>query len=475
MKTIHYVSAPAGSGKTHNLVQHAVDEARAHRKVLIAQPTKELIRQTRDRIRKLDPTVSVRAIYGTPSDPYAVAKVQDHLTNTVPNQGEVLLITHVALKRISGVNRRFWDLVIDEIPNVFGHEPLQIAVTHHHITPHLKTTQIVPGILSLDPGNRNALEALLANPTKDQNIATFAPLLGAVLDDKVLVCVAEDRYDDLLNNPSTIGHMDFFTVLKDSFVDGFNSVAIMGANAESSELFVVWNALLNIDFKPHPTLGKSLLYSTHGNGHRLTISYLFDKGWSKTYASSAEDETSVLDRVQEVVRHFMSGRRFLWQANKSAGDAFFAPADRLDHVAHGQDKPELRSCHAVVLLAAVNRRPAAYRFLDLIGVDSTKAHTMLTYHHEYQAMMRCSLREPAATAPVDVVVASRGSAEWLAEQFPGARIMKLDHDIEERRPVGRPAKPTALSSTERSRLSRERAKAKREADRAEWAKRSGRI
>ena len=49
MDTFYYQPGPAGSGKTYQLAHWAIERAAANEKVLIAQPTKELIRRSEER------------------------------------------------------------------------------------------------------------------------------------------------------------------------------------------------------------------------------------------------------------------------------------------------------------------------------------------------------------------------------------------------------------------------------------------
>lgn len=466
MRTISYVSAPAGSGKTYGLAHHSVSEAKAHRKVLIAQPTKRLIRQTAQQIRAIDPSISVTAIYGKNPHDYPVRKVHDHIENAAANNGEVLLITHETLKRLNKANRRFWHLYVDEIPGVFNPITLKIALTHEHVTPYLEESELVPGISVITAKETARIEELIANPTGDQNIASFNRLLTAVLDPNQLVCIRTESYRDLLTNPFTTGHMDFFSILTVGFVDGFADVTFMGAHAEHSELVAIWSKMLPVTFAQHPALSKSLRYSVHENGHRLKLTYLFDQ-WSKSYSQTTDDEGTVLDRVRAAITPYMDGRRFLWQVNSEIGDAFFDPRDKLPHKTEGLHEDTFTSRHNVVLLSALNRSDADYKFLELLGIDRTLADITLGYQSDYQTMMRCSLRDPDAIAPVEVVVPTKGSAEWIAGHFPGCTVTQLEHGLSGPKPRGRPKKPNTLLNKDRKHNSLERKKAREAAARGE--------
>jgi hypothetical protein len=78
-------------------------------------------------------------------------------------------------------------------------------------------------------------------------------------------------------------------------------------------------------------------------------------------------------------------------------------------------------------------------------------------------MMRCSLRDPGAVAPVTVVLMSRDTAEWLSEKFPNSTVEKLDFALDGPRKVGRKPKPDKKTQAQKQRDYRQRANAKKAA------------
>lgn len=448
MTTIYYVSAPAGSGKTFGLSHHAVDLAKKHEKLIIAQPTHKLIQQTKRQIAQIDSTIQVATIYGQ----HALSKIEAHIASATPHHGEVLIITHEALKRLSSNNRRHWHLVVDEVPAVFVHMPYQIARTHHIVTDYIIATEELfegSGVNVVNVGNPTKVEELIINETEDQNIAAFSPLMNAIQDDHKLVCVGADSYADLLSNPSTHGHIDFFSILLPSFVAGFKSTTFMAANFRDTELYILWQTILDVEWLEHPSIGQYLLYQTHQNGNRLTINYLIDRNWSLNHAGRGDGDETNLTRAAAFIEQYLNGREYLWHANTDADRELFQSRYRLDSVIHGIDREDYRGIHNVVLISALNHRTPAYKFLSLLGISSERAQQMLAYQTEYQTLMRCSLRDPKAVQPVTVVVMSRGSAEWLQNLFSGSTVQKLDSPIAEPRGVGRPKKEKPLTGAER--------------------------
>lgn len=463
MTTFFYQPGPAGSGKTRQLAHWAVERAAKNQKVLIAQPTKELIRETAAQIRKLNPEIVMKPLYGVRTNDRVTSRVLEYMTNSAPHHGDVLLVTHETLKRLPPNMRTHWHMVCDEVPAVLEHIDLRIAKTHRIVTDHIDASdEIAPGLLALKVGNRAGLENVAANPSEDQNVGSFNRLVASLLADDQQVFMTTDQWNDLTGNPNHTGHVDFFSVLLPEFVKEYASTTFMGANIQETEMFVIWSAIQNINWQLHPELGSKLRYQTHENGSRLTIGYLFDGRLSKRFLGNEDEEgNTVFDDVANYVSRYYANTPFLWQANKDAMPAGFDFTMRLPGVAHGLDKQAWKQVHNVALLSAVNRKSAAYGFLHRLGISSEQAQATLSYQNDYQAMMRCSLRDPDAIADVRVIVGSKDGAEWIKARFPDASVVALDHGIAQPKASGRPTGSTrgGLTSTERSQKRRAEKKA----------------
>lgn len=467
MKTrIYYVSAPAGSGKTHRLEQYAATmTSSGKRKILIAQPTKELIQQTANRISNLYPGIAVHTIYSSSSGDSVLPRIERHMAHAERAKGQVLLITHEALKRLPPAHRIHWDLIVDEIPAVFGCIPLKIVDTHRYLTDHLALEDLAAGIsaVKIADGHGADVEALKRNDSDDELLEHFQRIATHLLDDNRTVMVETAAYRDLIEGRKSIGEVNFFSLLRSEFVAGFESVTFMGANALETELFVLWGALDDVEFRQHPILSKGLRYDRHQNGNRLTIHYLFEQQWSISRSLKVGNEMgpTLLESVGHYIERFFSGQRFLWVANKSADMRMFNQNDRLPPVSHGLNKPHFMNCHAVASTIALVHDNASAKFLGMLGLTKQQIRTIICYQSEYQAIMRCSLRDPEAIAPVTIIVPSRDSAEWIASKFDGCLVSKLDTGLDwERRKAGRPKAVRAMSGAERARKCRERKKLK---------------
>jgi len=118
----HYVSAPAGSGKTHSAVRFAVDRARLGDKVMIAQPSKRCIAEWFARTRAYTEGLPGFAVPVSRFDGdvcaagQIVRSIAEHMENT-GSGGEVMFLTHASLMRIADHHQAGnWHLIVDEIP-----------------------------------------------------------------------------------------------------------------------------------------------------------------------------------------------------------------------------------------------------------------------------------------------------------------------------------------------------------------------
>lgn len=442
----YYVSAPAGSGKTWALAAHAVDLATNNQKVLIVQPTRQLIRETASEIRRNNPQTPMKTIISTAmGNSRVLARVIEYIQNSAPGKGDVLLISHDILEKLPDTHRQFWHVFVDEMPSGFKPHHLQIAVTHAHVTAHLSADHELTGdAMEVQAASEGALRLLAKNEDGDAGLDVFHDLANDVLNPNKFVLVNRHNYARLIAPTGKDKVTSFFAILQPGFLKAFASVTIMGANLEETELYLLWEKLLSVNWIKHPLLSKKLRYSHHENGSRLTIKYLIDGNWSKYHAALPHDGMTILDTVTETMEREL-GPDFLWQANKDVDDNQFTNGIRLPGKAHGQNRPRFMSCHNVALASALNHKKAASDFLKLINFTAEEIKTVLQYQNEYQAMMRCSLRDRDATAPVTVFVVSKGSADWLAARFPGCKVEKVENDLPEPGSVG--PKPTGNRKT----------------------------
>lgn len=460
------VSAPAGSGKTYAAIGHAIQLAQNGQKVLIAQPSIPLITQTEADLRAHPGNVQVEKIVsqpGTYNKTSVLARILDHMQKTDPFKGEVLLISQEALGRLPDAYRKHWHLIVDELPQAFTSHEMNMAKSHAFVTSHLKLddalSAAIPDVMVVEASDVGALRDLSENKTKDRAFALFKDLVDDVLNEDKLVCVNAADYAELVSGSGKRRDISFYSFQKSEYVKGFQSVTMMGANFDDTEIAHIWSRLDSVEWKPHPVIGQNLRYQTHTNGHRLTIKYLIQGNWSQAFADKPHENAIILDAVCTVMEQEL-GDDFLWQSNKKHEDRVFEEGVKLPQVVHGINHPKFVKRHGVALVKAINHSSGSAAFLKAIGFTAEELKVTVQYQNEYQAMMRCSLRDPRATEPVTVCVVSEGSAKWLQARFPGSTVKQVVSLIPEPGTVGAPKKAVTKSGAERKWDTVERSKAR---------------
>ncbi|WP_156167100.1 DEAD/DEAH box helicase family protein [Sphingomonas sp. Ag1] len=438
--TFYSVSAPAGSGKTFSLVRHALLLAQNHQKVLIAQPTKLLIDQTERDLLAHNGNVKVTKIVS--STGYASASVNarivGHMAQATQGQDEILLVSHVALAQLPNAYRQFWNLFVDEVPGAFTAHKLNIRKSHGYITQHITLdADLVPGIPVVSASDVGALRALAQNSSQDDAIAVFKKLADDILNPDKVVCVQYDAYNNLLTGAGKAKEIHFFAFQKSDFVQGYASTTIMGANFDDTELAKIWEKVDSINWKPHPVINGNLRYKHHTNGRRLTIKYVISGNWSQEFGKKSHNGSSVLQSIANLMTDEL-GEDFLWQSNKKDEDYLFDEGLKLPQNTQGLNRKAFQRTHGVALVKAINHSTGPAAFLKAIGLTDEELKITLQYQNEYQAMMRCSLREPNAKEDVTVCVVSEGSARWLAARFPNCNVEQIKSDIPEPKLRGNP-------------------------------------
>ena len=438
------VSGLCGSAKTHSATRWAHHTARWGAKVLIAQPSKKLVDQTLADLRTLGGAVPSRAVHeGTCDGP--VRTLVRH-TEEALDGGEVLIATQAALARMpyfQGADR--WDLVLDEIPDAVWERNLEVpesAQTFRALfADHVEAVPEDALYYRLTPrsGGRAALERLARNERRDEVWALFSDFAGKVASDHWEVHVLQAQWARMVDGEGE--RLLAFAVLQPSVFEGYRSVTVLGACFEESLLARLWAG--QVRFVEREGIAKGLRYREHTNGSALDIRYLFDADWSKRARDGRIEvggrSIAVREYVRDTVQAEFGAGPFLWMANNDIGnDLFGGGAVRLSGKCHGQNG--FQHVHDVAVLSAINPSSAFFEFMRTRGIDPEEVKTALYRQAVYQAVMRCSLRNPEDRHRKRVVVVDRATAEWLAGLFPGSRVSPLGEAVGALggRKIGRP-------------------------------------
>lgn len=276
-----------------------------------------------------------------------------------------------------------------------------------------------------------SLAKIARNAHGDDVLKLFGPLAHRITSDHWAVYADQGQFERLRRGEKNGAVLSTFSLLKPSAMQGFASVTVASACIGDTMWFRLWTAL-GAPMKPvGERLRRTLRYAQHPHGERIAIYYAAEEAWSKTYRDRlvADRETGgtfrLIERVRQATLALLTEQPFLWMGNVDLDDAFFGTprAKRLPNTPHGLNT--FQGVHDVVVLSALNPPPQHFGFLESYGISGDEVRTAHYRTAVYQAVMRCSIRNPADPTPKRVVVMDRETAEWLAALFPGAATEPL--------------------------------------------------
>lgn len=273
-----------------------------------------------------------------------------------------------------------------------------------------------------------SLQSIARNVHGDDLLKVLGPLTHRITSAHFEVHADQSQYARLLAGGKQDCTLRTYSLLKPTIFSGFKDVIVASACMKDTMFHRLFTAQ-GIVLKPITGgLASELRYQSHEHGDRITICYASDEAWSKRFRDRPLDgvSTTVLDQVRTAVGGFLGDEPFAWMGNTDLPDDFFpqAGAVRLPNTPHGLN--EFQHLHAVVVLSALNPPPVHFHFMEGLGISGDEVRTAHYRTAAYQAMMRCSVRNPADTTHKGIVVMDRDTAEWLADLFPGAEVQPLD-------------------------------------------------
>jgi hypothetical protein len=452
--TIKFCSAPPGSGKTHEISNRARNLAEGFNRVLILQPTRDLLGNTA--AKEIHPFRCQIFHKGTVEGSVAKA-LADYVAEVPDDIQEVVLATHQVLPHIKYfANKDKWHVLIDEDLQVVRYDKHEIPRTHDLITKYLAVRSVnsICGVIEVI--DRAAVEEIAKNEDDDAILETLAGTCRILLNLYWDCYVNIEQYECLRRGEG--GFLAVHSILKPEVLDGFASVFMASANFEDSQVFKVWGQQ-SVEFKPDLEFGKKLQYTEHPNGDLVTIYYVTDTQWSRRRREVVlDDGSTILERMIKAAKEQFPSGRFLWHANKAVTESpFEPPARRLPNKPHGLNV--FADYDDIVFLSSLNPTTDHFRFLkEQYGIEGDEVRGFAYLAAAYQAIMRTSIRDPESLTLKRILVPDLPLAEYLHDLLPGSKLEKLDIGLVEQPPKkpGRPRK----HATNRERVATQRQKAK---------------
>jgi hypothetical protein len=363
-----YCSAPCASGKTHNIIDRACAMIRSGARVVIAQPTKELIEKTvRDELTNRPGHPDYKIFHGDRVPPGS-SVARELVACLKCDPAPLVFITHQVLHTIPYWHNQIgWDLIIDEELTVYRCSSHQVPETHQLLTDHLHVEPLGPIYGRVDVTDFSGLEKKSKNHRDDEILKQITETLRILGNEHHQTFVNTEHYGRLLDGKSE--RLTFYSILQPSVGKRFGSVFMSAANFSDTAVYRLWSKQ-SVKFQEDQDFAKGLRYSVHPNGELATIYYFFQCPWSRKCCDAIVDETTkatTLQRMIDGVATLFGEDRFLFQMNKRFQTSPFGPnATRLPGKPHGLNT--FSDFHDIAFLSSLNPSSDQFRFLASRGL-----------------------------------------------------------------------------------------------------------
>jgi len=420
----YFVDTIAGGGKTYAAIDVAADQARKGRKIVIAQPSRDLIDQSYADMCARHPDVAVSVIHSGTSPMRVVGDVIKFSREASErSNGEILFVTHSAILRLPYFQRQNeWSLIVDEVPNAspcykFDTLPRGLMIALRAMPEGAQYSRI-------EIANKH----LIKRVSRGEASAVFAPyreLCNILLSKKWTVRVITRGW----KLSSDDRQITFFATLNPDALDDWRSVTVMSACLKDTLLFRVWTAY-GVEWSERKAITKRLRSTEHTNGGLLTIHYATERDWSKKLrdAEISENNTNLDEMILASMKLFGFAEH-AYMVNVDIAETISGLVTeysgiQLPNTPHGLN--DFQHLNNAVVYSALNLSPAHIKFLGhTCNVSSDEIRCAITYQATYQAALRISLRNPDSSTKKNIVVQDRGCAEYISALFPGSEIALL--------------------------------------------------
>ena len=455
---VNVIDAPCGAGKTYEMINNIVIGGG---RWLYVCDTIRNIKEREAEFRELCARQNVRnfqiykAFY---QDSVPVSKQVDEILNSLYSKNVVIFISNAALQILDASKFEGFSLVIDEAYEVLGmHERkwdynIELADKYFGI---IDTDSNYFQIVSTAAG-----DALVQERAFDDINATFRDLLETLSKQYATIWCHKSSWQKRAKTRLT-----FWAISSPEFIKHFKSVWLMGDEIKQSPIYNVWYKQHKVNFKfvnlkrPRerkvPLKDRGMIYyfaenrrasinqfkkgdsplmlivkwlgENHGDNPFIIAQHLDDKNYSVINITDVCKNAEVLSLKTTGLNQYQHHTMCVWLG-----------ALKLS----GQDQEVMKT---------------------VFDIDTATQVRWREFNPLYQFVMRTSLRDYESNTFNKVFVFDRFQAEYLRERtgMPIAHISGVIA-VDGVDKGGRPKSARAMTSTERSRLARERKRAAEE-------------
>jgi hypothetical protein len=421
---IHFVSAKCGLGKTYSTCRYIADHIEGQNFLYVA-PTKRLLNQTRDELRRLG-VFSVEVICDETNSNHVKTAIMDRLRHAKATH-HVLCITHKSYFDLPFIwHEERWRIFIDEIPALDTPYDWPLPMNWPLLAAHIELGQrYMPGLYVARAKSKAALHKILNETAHDAVFDQFRPLLQDLLNDNKLVLanlqtVERLRGEGFVDRAQEPRQPDANRVYFMSLLNPkrFKNATLLGADAEWSLLFKWLQSFHGHTMVPQNEILNGLR-DEWDMGALLTIKYFSEKGVSRFRAEqkSTDGQTLNIDAMDRwVAANEMPAHKsaIVFQNNyrPKYGSMFAGRAEFVSPYCHGENQYD--GATLAYFSAALNRKTWHIKMLVDLGFTAEEIEKATLHHTANQALMRTALRRPENRKRVVFICPDKATAHTVA-------------------------------------------------------------
>lgn len=321
----------------------------------------------------------------------------------------VVFTTHAATLAYDWKKWDEFELIYDEIPEIFTLAPLRASKHPEIIKSHINPTKGLDGQCYRVSPTAEGRQALKCADIDDYDAADQDVLREAVKRN-AQTWIKKDEWDRL----GAVETLNFFSLFTPKNLTNFRSVRVLADEAMQSTTLRIWAekwgvALEKMDFK-----GRQRTFPTSG---RVSIKYFSEDRDSSI--DVFEKNPSLLPDIFAQIDAAHPIEDVLWTANSKLKSGINMPKHTfITPKAHGRN--DLQNHIVVAWMAALKPSAATADLVKgICGMSYKEVVAWREYNAMYQFVMRCILRDYGSNVPVTIYVFSKAQAEYLQGRLGG--------------------------------------------------------
>ncbi|MFP1131570.1 hypothetical protein [Asticcacaulis sp. W401b] len=412
--TIDVMEAECGAGKTYVTVG---DMAASWDNYVFAAPKISDLRAIREQIGAVygvrPQIIAIHSEAGDDRVPSQLTQWRRQLDRRTDKKPVVVLTTHAALMMHNWRDWSDFRLVIDEVPEVFMTQTINIKNNPDVLARHVRVSKMTDGRCHRVAMRKAGREALASHDFDDSQ-SINKEVLGYLSSRNLKTWVAAEDWAKRDKQAIT-----FFSMITPEKLIGFKSVRMLGDEVTKSITLRAWAAKWGVKVKK---LNPPARHRKVATGDRVTIRYFAESG-DASLSLFGDKQPDLLHKMSDFIEAEHPGEDVLWTANERfRADAEIKGGTYLTPRTHGRN--DLQRHTVLAWLAAMKPSTATGAAVQgVCGMTYDDVVEWREYNCMYQFAMRGNLRDPDSALPVSIYVYSRKQADYLHRRLGG----KVEH------------------------------------------------